>query len=135
MTRDERFWRKVDRSGECWIWQAAKDPHGYGRISRKIDGVKVYLAHRYAYLTIVGPIEEGLTLDHLCRNTSCVNPEHLEPVTLYENFKRGENPKIKAHLAGTCTKGHPLTPETRLTHGQCRQCNIDYCRARREALA
>jgi len=84
----------VPASGECWKWSGARMPCGYGRF--QVDTVKAggrkrpsgVLAHRYAYELFVGPIPAGLTIDHLCRNTSCVNPEHLEPVTLSENTRR-----------------------------------------------
>ena len=63
------------------------------------------LAHRWSYEHHVGPIPEGLTVDHLCRNTSCVNPEHMEVVTREENAYRGSRNKDKTH----CDKGHELT--------------------------
>lgn len=87
-TRDDderRFWSKVDASGDCWLWTGA--PHlGYGRFSRGRSGATY--AHRVAYELLVGPIPDGLTLDHLCWNTLCVNPDHLEPVTRAENTRR-----------------------------------------------
>lgn len=86
----------------CWLWIGYRDPNGYGRIT---DGDrKVHQAHRVLYELIVGPIPEGLVLDHLCRNTGCVNPGHLEPVTDVENIQRGFNHYLtKTH----CPSGHP----------------------------
>lgn len=84
-----RFWNKVEKTQGCWNWTAYKDSHGYGRIL--VDGVS-RLAHRVAYVIMGYTIPEGLTMDHLCRNTSCVNPQHLEPVTQTENIRRGESP-------------------------------------------
>src|SRR5208337_4315885 len=75
----------------CWIWQRAKHPLGYGSSSG--DG-EDRIAHRMIYKRHRGPIPEGLELDHLCRQTSCVNPDHLEPVTHAENMRRGVNTRL-----------------------------------------
>ena len=93
-----RFWERVqkgDGGWACWEWLGGKDRFGYGlfeiagtRAEREKQGRRTAMAHRFAYETLVGPIPDGLTLDHLCRNTSCVNPEHLEPVTEQENLAR-----------------------------------------------
>lgn len=83
---EERFWSKVDVSGDCWEWTANIGIGGrYGAF--KIDN-KNRPAHRIAYELVVGPIPDGLELDHLCRNTKCVRPDHLEPVTHLENMRR-----------------------------------------------
>lgn len=74
----------------CWIWQRAVDSGGYGKWRK--DGE--YLAHRVYYKKAKGPIPEGLTIDHLCRVHSCVNPEHLEAVTNIENMRRGLGAKL-----------------------------------------
>jgi hypothetical protein len=86
-TAPERFWAKVDRRGddECWPWLGAVNPNGYGAF--QWDGGQY--AHRFAYELQIGPIPEGLTLDHLCRVRHCVNGAHLEPVTGQENTLRG----------------------------------------------
>lgn len=86
----------------CWLWQGNVH-NGYGRISICKTSYRV---HRYAYTALVGPIPEGLVLDHLCRNKACCNPEHLEPVTCVENVIRGENANArKTH----CPQGHPYS--------------------------
>jgi hypothetical protein len=82
----DRFWEKVDKSGECWLWQAGKCA-GYGRFF--VPGSRPVPAHRWAYEALVGPIPDGLVIDHLCRNPACVNPAHMEPVTIVENVRRG----------------------------------------------
>lgn len=81
-----RFWAKVDASGSCWMWTASTNGGGYGGFT--IRGTRTG-AHRYAYERMVGPIPEGMDLDHLCRNRRCVRPSHLEPVTRSENVARG----------------------------------------------
>jgi uncharacterized Zn-finger protein len=93
---EERFWAKVDRRGpdDCWPWLAGRDYLGYGAFSRV--RAKTERAHRVGYELLVGPIPEGLQLDHLCRNTSCVNPAHLEPVTNRENVIRGNSARKRA---------------------------------------
>lgn len=86
----QRFMAKVRRDGACWRWTGAtvqgKSKTLYGMV--RVDG-KTQLAHRWAYTTFRGPIADGLTVDHLCANTLCVNPEHLEAVSNQENVRRG----------------------------------------------
>ena len=81
-----RFWSKVDKSGECWVWTAART-NGYG--VAHVSG-KSRRAHRVAYGDAYGPIPEGLVIDHLCENKACVRPSHLEAVTQGENVRRAE---------------------------------------------
>lgn len=73
--------------GECWVWCARLNRNGYGRLS---VGGRELMAHRLSYEAHVGPIPDGLLLDHLCRVRQCVNPAHLEPVTHQVNTLRGE---------------------------------------------
>lgn len=80
-TIEERFWSKVDKSGECWEWTGALRPNGYGVIN--ING-KTTRAHRYTYEKAYGSIPAG-DVDHECRNRKCVRPSHLRPATRKEN--------------------------------------------------
>ena len=87
---------EVDKATGCWLWTRALQPAGYGRIS--VNGRLIY-THRAAYEAFVGPIPEGMDIDHLCRVRSCCNPDHLEPVTRRENLLRGDT-LTAAHAAG-----------------------------------
>lgn len=109
------FWQKVNKDGNshptlgpCWEWTGYVAEHGYGKFAR--DGVKLY-AHRIAYEMKVGPIPEGLELDHLCRVRHCVNPGHLEPVPHVVNTLRGVSPAAVNAQKTACVNGHEFTPE------------------------
>ena len=86
-----RFWEHVDRSEECWTWTSHKNSGGYGRYAARcptLARVVNHYAHRVAYELSSGPIPDGLTIDHLCRNPSCVKPAHLEAVPQVLNTRR-----------------------------------------------
>jgi hypothetical protein len=120
-----RFWQKVDRSGgadACWPWQRPLSRNGYGIFS--IRG-KHLPAHRFAYELLVGPIPEGLEIDHLCRVRHCVNPAHLEPVTPQVNALRGNGAAGRNARKTSCRNGHLYSAEnTWLDHRGHRYCRI-----------
>lgn len=93
----------------CWSWTSTKSPRGYGSFRRR--GRPNVSAHRYSYELLVGPIPDGLELDHLCRNPSCVNPAHLEPVTHQENVLRGASGPALNGAKTHCHRGHEFTPD------------------------
>lgn len=103
-----RFWSKVQKTHGCWIWAAALQSAGYGvfRVGGT-PGTLLY-AHRYSYEQTKGLIPEGMHLDHLCRNPSCVNPDHLEAVTPRVNCLRGVGPSAQSAKKTHCSKGHPF---------------------------
>lgn len=104
----ERYWSKVTITAGCWEWRAYKVKTGHGRFR---VGKEMKPAHRVAYELIVGPIPVGLDLDHLCRNPSCVNPAHLEPVTRAVNVMRGEGLCVVNAKKTHCLRGHKFTHE------------------------
>ena len=130
----DRFWPKVRKTDGCWEWTACRTRSGYGNIGM---GDRVLFAHRVAYELCVGPIPPGLTLDHLCRNRGCVNPAHLEPVTMRENLRRGMSPVGIEARTTHCPRGHAYDQEnTEVRRGRrhCRLCRVVRNRAYRLAV-
>lgn len=92
----------------CWEWTGKLIWNGYGVF--RAHGI-VRVVHRYTYERFIGPIPEGLVLDHLCRNRKCCNPWHVEPCTRGENVLRGETITAKNRDKTHCKRGHEFTPE------------------------
>lgn len=105
---------------ECVIWTGYIKPDGYGQASNGRP------AHRVVYEMEVGPIPDGLHIDHLCRIRACVNPEHLEPVTQQENQRRA-GPYSRNAQVTHCRQGHPYDEANTYHHPSgsrvCRACN------------
>lgn len=120
----DRLRERTTYAGECWVWGGYLNQAGYGRIS--VNG-QHKRTHRVAYELLVGPIPEGLHLDHLCRNRACWNPEHLEPVTNAENILRGTAPSAENARKSHCPKGHPYDEANTLIRPngrrRCRACH------------
>ena len=106
---EQRFWSKVVKTNSCWNWTAAKNEKGYGLFGIKHG--KIIRAHRFSYELVNGKIPTGLTLDHLCRNRACVNPDHLEAVTNKENILRGIGLTAINSRKTHCPKGHPYSSD------------------------
>lgn len=122
---------EVDEATGCWLWTLSRTSAGYGQAHDPRQRRRRSLAHRLSYELFVGPIPEGLQLDHLCRVRHCVNPSHLEPVTQAENMRRGMWAS-RTH----CSRGHEYTQEnTYLTRGfrECRTCHAERQREQRAA--
>src|SRR5262249_35125505 len=118
-----RFWMKVQEAPNgCWLWRAHCNRYGYGRFN--LAG-RIRIAHRVAYEWLKGPIPDDLEIDHLCRQPSCVHPDHLEPVTHLTNMHRGRR-ATQTH----CLRGHPFDAANTIrwrTRRYCRACdNLRY---------
>jgi hypothetical protein len=125
-----RFWAKVDKfvGGDCWVWLAKKTKgpgRGIGYGSFQTDSGRHVSAHRWAYMNLVGPIPEGLVIDHLCNNRSCVNPSHFKVTTNKENTRRS---LVKTH----CIYGHPLHQGA--LQNVCATCKRDWARRNRQQI-
>lgn len=132
---ETRFWTHVSFGEGCWEWTAFREPKGYGKFNPTHG--RAVAAHRVAYELLVGPIPEGMQLDHLCRNRACVNPAHLEPVTCRENLMRGIGVAAANAAKTHCPASHPYSGDNLYTKRDgaraCRTCQTARKRARRMA--
>ena len=119
-----------DAATGCWLWTAGTCDKGYGRV--RVHG-RVWYTHRLVYTILVGPIPEGLELDHVrargCKSVACCNPDHLEAVTHAENCRRGRAGEVngeRQRAVTHCPQGHEYTPENTYIYAdkgrQCRAC-------------
>jgi hypothetical protein len=129
---------EYDPNGGCWLWSGSLYKDGYGRVT--LPGSPRHIrAHRAVYEAHHGPIQAGLVLDHLCRVRCCVNPAHLEPVTVRENTLRGVGPASRRAKVTHCPAGHPYSdgnvyaPRANGTGRACRICTRHRQAARRRA--
>lgn len=123
----------------CWLWVGAVRDTGYGQIGIRLARRQYAnkLAHRYVYELLVGPIPDGLQIDHLCRVITCVRPDHLEPVTQRENIARGESACAWNARKTHCKRGHPFAgPNLILVNDGrwrvCRTCRDRYSEVSKE---
>ena len=128
-TIEQRFWEKVgDHSDptKCWLWTASTNGKGYGRFT---VGNKRVQAHRFSYeMYHHVTIPKGMTIDHVkmrgCSSTLCVNPRHLEVVTMKVNILRGNSPSSVHANKTHCVHGHPFNEENTYVYPGKRQCRV-----------
>ncbi len=125
-----RFINKIaiDKN-DCWIWQGGQYGSHKNKYGKFWNGKKDVLAHRFCYQHFVGDLEKGLTIDHQCNVTLCVNPNHLKQMTMQENVLRGDNPIARNARKTICVNGHKFTPENTKKHKNgrcCRACVNKY---------
>ena len=112
--------------GRCWLWDGPVNAYGYGWGNAGRDRSR--LVHRLVYEELVGPIPEGMELDHLCRTRNCYNPAHLEPVTHAENMRRNrvtqQQPPPGPRTPTHCPKGHDMSDAYVRPDGKGRQCRV-----------
>lgn len=129
-----KFWSQVDAQGDCWEWTGALS-HGYGRFFCKT--LREGRAHRVAWELLVGPIPEGLHIDHLCMNKRCVNPDHLEPVANRVNVARAKGLLVRKREQRYCEAGHPFDAANTYwwgNHRMCKACHARHEKNRRERI-
>lgn len=114
------IWNKVLFTTDCWEWLGGKDKDGYGQFCLNYKNIRT---HRVSYELYKGKISNNLTIDHLCRNPSCVNPEHLEAVTMRENVLRGDTLASKNHNKTHCIRGHEFNEKNTYFYKNHRRCN------------
>lgn len=125
---ETRFFEKVEKDADtgCWNWTGATFTSPGGLKYAQFSDKKTVRGSRWAYEHWNGPIPEGYEIDHLCRNTLCVNPQHLEAVTPQENRRRSNNTYWVAHYTNVCKNGHEIVGDNRMDDSRgrkrCRVC-------------
>jgi len=118
----ERFLPKIKiNDNGCWEWTDGTNHHGYGGFN---VNNKAILSHRFIYEYYHGMICPDLTIDHLCRNRKCVNPLHLEQVSMKINNERGMSPSGINSRKTHCIRGHQFTEENTIKGKGRRRCKI-----------
>lgn len=105
--------------GPCWEWKGLRNDAGYGQARKRWLG---RMAHRVSYELFVGPIPDGLEMDHLCVNPPCVNPGHLEAVTQRENYLRSSAITLQNAARTHCRRGHPFDEDNTIFYRESRRC-------------
>lgn len=140
IVRAEKFFTRVADPESCWIWRGSRSTYGYGMVSGcREDGHRHLMAHRVLYEAEVGPIPEGMQLDHFyCDNGKggCVRPSHCRPVSQRENLLRSESMAARNAAKTHCPKGHEYTEENTLPKGdwrECKTCKYEKIKAYKDA--
>lgn len=123
---EERLLTNIVKKDGCWLWTGYLAHGGYGHVSEGGAGGRRLLVHRASYETFVGPIPDGLSIDHLCRVRHCINPQHLEAVPIRVNILRGDTRAAANSVKTHCPQGHAYDAvNTRVTpkgYRVCRAC-------------
>jgi len=126
----KRFWSKVDKSGDCWLWTDSLVTQGYGRLI--LPSGRSQYAHRLAYAHYVGAVTASVVIAHLCGRRACVRPEHLRDVGAYSP------PRTKTTRRTACRRGHVYTRRNTVSRPngkrQCRTCLYEANRRWRSAI-
>jgi hypothetical protein len=136
MTDAERFWSKVDKTGECWTWTDPLSPSGYGRINIGGRKGRYWQAHRLSYVMAFGAVADDMDIDHQCLNRPCVNPCHLRAATRKQNNENrsGANKNSKSGVLGVCWDKRAGKWIAQLTHNR-RPMHLGYFETISEANA
>jgi len=130
--------KRIQKTSKCWKWKGSVTLKGYGRMW--LNAIKkTDYAHRIVYKLLVGPIATGMTIDHLCKNKQCVNPKHMEVVSMGVNVLRSDGPAAVNSRKTVCKNGHPFSGNNLTFHNRpgghvkrvCRQCWNEYARNQR----